>query len=103
MQSEEDIKPVTYMKTHSAELIRSVSSRRCPTVITQNGEAKVVVIDVKSFERDRKVLLLLKLLSQGVTEAKQGKVVDQEALFDRLEKRFSRSGKIVPGSLDQGG
>lgn len=89
MKPSQDIKPVTYMKTRSAELIDTVTRRRTPIVITQNGEAKVVVQDIRSFERDREALLLLKLLSQGVEAADRGEGVDQETFFRQLEKRLS--------------
>lgn len=90
-KASEDIKPVTYLKTHSAELIQSVTSRRAAVVITQNGEPKVVVQDLKSFEQDRKALLLLKLISQGVLDAEAGKLVEHDTLFDRLERSLKKS------------
>lgn len=86
MKPSQDIKPVTYMKTRAAELIETVTSKGTPVVITQNGEAKVVVQDIRSFERDREALLILKLLSQSVAEADRGEGVEQEALFDEIEK-----------------
>jgi prevent-host-death family protein len=89
MKPSQDIKPVTFMKTRSAELIDTVTKKGTPIVITQNGEAKVVVQDIRSFERDREALLLLKLLSQGVAEAEKGEGIDQETFFGRLEKRLA--------------
>lgn len=88
MKPSQDIKPVTYMKTRSAELIKAVTSKGTPVIITQNGEAKVVVQDIRSFERDREALLLLKLLSQGVAQADKGEGVEQEFFFEQLEKRL---------------
>src|SRR3989337_1507736 len=89
MKPSQDIKPVTYLKTQSADLIQSVSRSRRPLVITQNGVAKVVVQDIKSFERDRETLLLLKLLSQGVSDIEKGDFIDQDLLFQRIEKKLS--------------
>ena len=66
MKLSEDIKPITYLKTRAAELINTISTRRSPVVITQNGEAKAVVQDIRSYERDRSALLMLKLLAQGI-------------------------------------
>jgi prevent-host-death family protein len=86
MKPSKDIKPVTFMKSHAAELIRSVTRRKSPVVITQSGEAKVVVQDIESYERDRRTLLMLKLLSQGVVEAERGEDTDQDIFFSRLEK-----------------
>ena len=84
----EDIKPITYLKTHAAELVHSVVSKRATVVITQKGEPKVVVCDIKSFEKDRKTLLLLKLISEGVLDAEKGNLADQDSLFDRVEAKL---------------
>ena len=89
MKTSQDIKPVTYLKTRSAELIDTVTRKRTPVFITQNGEAKAVVQDIRSFERDRETLLLLKLISQGVAEAERGSGSDQEAFFQEMEKRLA--------------
>lgn len=90
MKPSEDIKPVTYMKTRSAELIKRVTQKGRPIVITQNGEAKVVVQDIRAFERDREALLMLKLLSQGIRDAEEGHVILQESLFNRLAEKLSK-------------
>lgn len=89
MRPSQDIKPVTYLKTRSAELIETVTRRGTPVVITQNGEARVVVQDIRSFERDREALLLMKLLSQGVAEAERGEGIPQEVIFHQIEKRLT--------------
>ena len=86
MKPSQDIKPVTYMKTKSAELIKTVTTKRTPLIITQNGEAKVVIQDIQTYERERTALLLLKLLSQGITEAEQERFISQDEMFQRLEK-----------------
>lgn len=89
MKPSEDIKPITYMKTHPAELVETVSQRGRPMVITQNGVAKVVVQDVKNFERDRETLLFLKLIAQGVVEAQESEGMDQKKFFSQLEKKLT--------------
>ena len=91
-RSSEAIKPVTYLKTHAAELIQSVTSRRGTVVITQNGEPRVIVQDLKSYEKGRQTLLLLKLISQGVLDAEAGRMIEQSTLFNRLEKKLKKSG-----------
>lgn len=85
------------MKMCSADLIRTVTLRRAPMIITQKGEAKVVVQDVESYERDRRTLLMLKLLAQGIADADAGRVVLQDDVFERAEKtltsRMSHAGR----------
>lgn len=43
------IKPISYLKSHTAQIAKELAQSREPMVITQNGEATLVVIDVKSF------------------------------------------------------
>ncbi len=81
-----DIRPITYLKTRTAELVNRTRRHRRPVIITQKGCAVVVVQDIESYERDRDTLLMLKLLAQGNEDVGRGHVVSQDALFDRLEK-----------------
>lgn len=93
MKLSQDIKPITYMKTHSAELVDLASKTGRPVVITQSGRASVVVQDIKSYERQRDALLLLKLLAQGVEDAEAGRVTEQDKMFARLERKLAKQKK----------
>ncbi|MBI2082585.1 MAG: hypothetical protein HYT76_03355 [Deltaproteobacteria bacterium] len=44
----------------------------------------------KSPEDIKKILLLLKLISQGVLDAEAGRSVDHQTLFNRLEKKLQK-------------
>ena len=44
-----DIRPISYIKSHTAEMIRQVEEKKNPIVITQNGEAKAILIDVNTY------------------------------------------------------
>lgn len=37
------IRPISYLKVHAAEIVRNLDEQQEPLVITQNGEAKVVI------------------------------------------------------------
>ena len=41
------IKPISYLKAHAAEIVRELAERQEPLIITQNGEAKVVIQDIE--------------------------------------------------------
>lgn len=88
MRLAEDIKPVSYLKTKSAELIEHVNSARRPVVITQDGEPRAVVLDVESYEALRDAALLLKLVSQGEAEAREGRTIPQREAFSRARQRI---------------
>ena len=53
------IKPISDLKAHAAEIVRNLNEHREPLVITQNGEAKVVIQDIESYERTQETMALL--------------------------------------------
>jgi len=83
------VKPITYMKTHSAELIAEVNKRRSPVVITQNGAPRAVLMDVESYERVQDALVLLKLISQSEDALQKGRWLSQSQMKRELEKRLN--------------
>lgn len=86
MKFSSQIKPISYLKSHAAEIIRDISESREPMLITQNGEAKLVVMDVKSYEEQEETLALLKILALGNREIEQGKFRNAEDVFAELDK-----------------
>ncbi len=51
MNITEQIKPVSYLTSHTTEIIRSFDEEHAgPMIITQNGEAKMVSISIKSYQ-----------------------------------------------------
>lgn len=91
MRMTEDIKSITYMKMRSADLVREVRENRRPVVITQNGEAQAVVLDVASYEALRDAAILMKLVSQSEEDAREGRTQSQAAVFSRLETRLAKA------------
>ena len=86
MKLSTQIKPISYLKSHTAQIVKELADSRQPMVITQNGEATLVVIDVKSFEERENTLALLKILAMGNQEIEQGKFRDAETVFADLDK-----------------
>ncbi len=86
MKYSSQIKPISYLKSHTAEIVRELSESREPLLITQNGEAKLVVIDVKSYEEQEEMLAMLKILALGNHEIEQGKYRDAEDVFAELDR-----------------
>ena len=86
MKFSTQVKPISYLKSHAAEIVKEISENREPMLITQNGEAKLVVMDVKSYEEQEETLALLKILALGNREIEQGKFRDVEDVFAELDK-----------------
>lgn len=80
------IKPISYLKSHTAQIVKELTESREPMVITQNGEATLVVIDVKSYEERENTLALLKILALGSCELALGKYQDAEDVFSSIDK-----------------
>jgi prevent-host-death family protein len=86
MRLKQDVKPITYMKNHAADLVRSVSESNRTVLITQNGEAKVVVMDVETYDRWQSALALLKILEHSEADVEAGRVVPQDEVFARAKR-----------------
>ena len=70
-------------------LIRNITSTRQALVVTHNGEAKVVVQDIRSYERMQETLALLKILTRSKQNIKRGKAKSLDNTFSSLEKRIA--------------
>ena len=90
MGIETRVKPISYLKAHSAEVIRDLGEGGGPMVITQNGEAKVVLQDVASYAATQELLALLKLLAMARGEIAGGQVEPLAGLKDRIRARAAR-------------
>ncbi len=91
MKLSSQIKPISYLKAHAAEIVRNMNARHEPLVITQNGEAKVVIQNIESYEQTLETMALLKILAIGNQQIKEGKVEHATAVIKRLrETRESR-------------
>ena len=80
------VKPISYLKSHAADIVKTLSDTREPLVITQNGEAKLVVMDVRSFEEQDATLALLKVLALGNREIEQGQFRSADDVFADLDQ-----------------
>ena len=87
MKLSRQIKPISYLKAHAAEIVRNLNEHREPLVITQNGEAKVVIQDIESYEQTQETLALLKILALGTRQIGEGKVQPAEDVIKRLRER----------------
>ena len=86
MNISQDIRPVTYLKSRAADLLKQINETHRPVIITQNGEPKAVLQDPKSFEEMRNAIGMLKLISQGEEEIRNGKSKSQQEVFENIEK-----------------
>lgn len=86
MKLSSQIKPISYLKAHAAEIVRTLGEQRQPLIITQNGEAKVVVQDIASYEQTQEAMALLKILALGNRQIEEGKVQPAAEVIKRLRE-----------------
>ena len=89
MNVTEDIRPVSYLKAHVAELLLQVNETHRPVFVTQNGEPKGVLMDTFSYEKMKNALEFMQLIAIGEKDVKEGKLVSQKDVFDKLKKQLS--------------
>jgi prevent-host-death family protein len=87
MKYSTQIKPISYLKANAAEIVRRLTELREPLVITQNGEAKMVIQDVASYEETQETMALLKILALGNRQIEEGKVVPAPDAIKRLREK----------------
>ena len=88
MQLSQDIRPISYLKSKTADVIHSVNENKRAVFITQNGEAKAVIQDIKSYENLQNSLSLLKLIVQSENDIANGDVISQDEMFEKLERKL---------------
>lgn len=72
MKLSKAVKSISYLKQHTAEAVLEVRESKGPLVITQNGEAKAVLVDIVDYEQTQESLALLKMLAQSKESYQQG-------------------------------
>ena len=90
MKMSEQIKPISYLKAHAADVVRQLKKNRRPLFITQKGEAKMVVQDIESYEEAQETMALLKILAIGNRETESGKLTNADTAIRHVRKRRKR-------------
>ena len=86
MKLSSKIKPISYLKAHAAEIVRNMADQPEPLIITQNGEARVVIQGIESYEENQQTMALLKILALGMKQVEEGKVIPAKEVIKRLRK-----------------
>lgn len=90
MRFSTQIKPISYVKAHASELLDRIEEEREPIIITQNGEAKAVLMDVASFDQMQETRALLKLLAMAEKEIEAGETFSAEEILADFRNEMAR-------------
>ncbi|MFW8642547.1 prevent-host-death protein [Rhizobium beringeri] len=89
MKLSEQVKPISYLKGHAPEIIRTLKDNPQPVVIY--GEAKAILQDVGQCEETQETLALVKLLALTNRQVEEGKLRPAAESFARIRKRLADS------------
>ena len=87
MRFSSQVKPISYIKDHAAEVLWPLTESREPLLITQNGQAKAVLQDVASYEETQESLALLKMLALGNQDVAEGWLKPAAQVLARLRSK----------------
>lgn len=85
MSLADQIRPITFLKSNAADIVKEFAVNPEPIIVTQNGEAKMVIMDIGEYEKQQETLALLKLLALGNKEFAEGRYSDAAAFLDSMD------------------
>ncbi len=97
MRYSTNIKSISYIKANAANVLDRLAEDREPMLITQNGEARAVLLDVQSYEDTQETLALLKLLALGQQDIAAGRTRPVADVIERLRAQIGPS-KVPAGT-----
>ena len=91
----QDIKPISYVKAHTADVMKQIEEKNNPMVITQNGEAKAVLMAVKQYQNIIDTINLLKILSIGENDIKNNRFYTHEQVQAKIKSTLDQLMDII--------
>ena len=91
MHTQDHIRSISYLKSHAAKISEEVAATGAPFIITQNGEASMVIESVQRFQEKEDLIALLKLLALGEKDRQAGRgLTVQESRAQLAQRRQNR-------------
>ena len=88
MRFSTQIKPISYVKANAAEIIAELNDGGAPIVVTQNGEAKAVLQDVREYERTQETLAMLKIIALAERNIEEGRTRPAREVLEELRQKY---------------
>ena len=90
---QECVKPISYIKTNAADMMKYVNENKKSLVITQNGEAKAVLVDIESYQMMKDAFNLLKMIQLSEKDIQNGKYKTTDKAFEEIRGKYKLDGK----------
>jgi prevent-host-death family protein len=97
MRFSTQIKPISYVKAHAAELLDRITEEREPIIITQNGEARAVLVDVHSYDASQETMAMWQILAIGKKQIEAGQTYPLAEVITKIRNRSARMPETSQG------
>jgi len=91
MNLKDAVKSITYLKNNAAEVVHDAATTGRNLIVTQNGEARAVVMGMTQYQEWRRTMALLKLVALGEADVASGRVVGQGDAVSRARMAARRA------------
>lgn len=94
MSLADHIKPISYLKANAAKIAAELKNDGEAYIITQNGEAAMVVQSVAEYEQTQETLAMLQLTAIGEQEIAAGKTTQAKDAFAQIRRKMGLAGEV---------
>ena len=88
----EDVRPISYIKTNAAKMMKYVNERKNPIIITQNGEARAVLMDIETYQETEDAFALMNIIKIAEKDIENGNVKKANDVFKNLRQKIIKNG-----------
>lgn len=89
MRYSKQIKPVSFVETNAEQLAGILDETDEPLILTEGGEAKIVVQSVKAYEETQETIAFLKIMLLELQRSRERPGMPLAETRDRLMRRFA--------------
>jgi antitoxin YefM len=90
LKIDQDIKPLSEVRTGIANFIKQVHDTKRPVIITQHGKGVAVLLDAHEYEAMQEKLELLTDVQISLNQLENGQGIDHEDAKEKVLKRVQK-------------
>ncbi len=90
LKIDEDIKPLSDLRTGIASFIKQIHNTKRPLIITQHGKGVAVLLDVSEYEAMQEKIELLTDVQNSLSQLEKGQGVAHEDAKEKVLKRIQQ-------------
>jgi antitoxin YefM len=90
LKIDQDIKPLSEIRTGIANFIKQVHDTKRPVIITQHGKGVAVLLDAHEYEAMQEKLELLTDVQISLNQLENGEGIDHEDAKEKVLKRVRK-------------